>query len=258
MKILFTGDIVGRCGIDSAFEFIPDLKDKYDIDFVIANAENAAGGFGVTRDTLADLERAGINAFTLGNHAFSKAEVISVFDEGYFDIVRPYNFSDTNSGRGFMIVTAPNGLKVGIVNLLGQLYINDCAKSPFEVAEPIIEEIKQQTNIIIVDIHAEATSEKKALGYFLDGKVSAVFGTHTHIQTSDEEILKNKTAYITDVGMCGAKHSVLGAEISTAISKFTHEGRGKYKSANGERIFCAVIVDIDENGKATSIERIRL
>lgn len=258
MKILFVGDIVGRCGIDSAFENIPDLKDKYGIDLCIVNAENAAGGFGATKETLSDLERAGADAFTLGNHAFSKAEILSVFEEGCFDIIRPANFAKSDLGASFMVVTAKCGQKVGVINVLGKLFVSECEESPFEVIDALVEKVKEKTDIIIVDIHAEATSEKKAMGYYLDGKVSAVFGTHTHIQTADEEIFKNGTAYITDVGMCGAKNSVLGAEISCAIAKFTHEGKGKYKAANGERVFCAMVLEVDEEGKAVSIERIRI
>ena len=258
MRILFVGDIVGRCGIDAAFENIPDIKEKYGIDLCIVNAENAAGGFGATRDTLSDLERAGADAFTLGNHAFSKAEISSILCENSFDIIRPENFANGEAGEGVMIVRAKNGQRVGVINLLGKLYVDVCDKSPFDVVDSLVERVKEKTDIIIVDIHAEATSEKKALGYYLDGKVSAVFGTHTHIQTSDEEIFDGGTAYITDVGMCGAKNSVLGAEISAAIAKFTHEGRGKYKAASGEKIFCAVVIEVDENGKTLKIERIRI
>lgn len=258
MKILFIGDIVGRCGIDAVFEKVYDLKEKYGIDFCIANCENAAGGFGITREILEDLKRAGVDAFTGGNHIFSQKNNLKVFDDIEFDIVRPYNLPGANPGRGATVVTAKCGKKIGIINLLGNLYMNDSTGNVFEFAEKAIDEIKDRADIIIIDVHAEATSEKKALGYYLDGKISAVFGTHTHIQTADEQIFEGGTAYITDAGMCGAKNSVLGAEIKTAIAKFISKEKVHYKGADGEKIFCGVIIDVDDDGKATDIKRIRI
>ena len=258
MKILFIGDIVGRCGIDAAFENVPDIKDKYGIDFCIANCENSAGGFGVTAAVLEDLQRAGIDAFTGGNHIFSQKEALGVFDDTAFDIARPYNLSGKNPGKGAIISVARNGKKIGIINLLGNLFMDNEEENAFESADFAIDEIKDKSDIIIVDFHAEATSEKKAMGYYLDGRVTAVLGTHTHIQTADEEILEGATAYITDVGMCGAKNSVLGAEINMAVSRFLSEGKGKYKAANGERIFSAVMIEVDDGGKVVGIERIRI
>jgi len=258
MKILFIGDIVGRCGIDAAFENVPDIIDKYGIDFCIANCENSAGGFGTTAAVLEELQRAGVDAFTGGNHIFSQKDALGVFDHASFDIARPYNLSSASPGKGAIVATSKCGKKIGIINLLGNLFMHDGVENAFKSADAAIDEIKDRTDIIILDFHAEATSEKKALGYYLDGKVTAVIGTHTHIQTADEEILEGGTAYITDAGMCGAKNSVLGAEISMAVSRFVDEEKGRYKAANGERVFCAVIIEADDNGKATAIERIRI
>jgi len=257
VKILFVGDIVGRCGIDAAFENVFDIREKYGIDFCIANCENSAGGFGVTKAVLEDLQRAGVDAFTGGNHIFSQKDE-SIFESSEFDIVRPYNLPGKNPGKGAIVVTAKCGKKIGIINLLGNLYMNCGAENVFDSADKAIAEIKDRADIIILDVHAEATSEKKALGYYLDGKATAVFGTHTHIQTADEEIFKDGTAYITDAGMCGAKNSVLGAEIKTAIAKFISKDKVHYKGADGEKMFCGVIIDVDDDGKATEIERIRI
>ena len=258
MKILFVGDVVGRCGIDAVFENVPDIKEKYGIDFCIANCENSAGGFGVTADVLRDLQRAGVDAFTGGNHIFAQKDSLSVFNDAEFDVVRPYNISPSNPGKGALVARAKSGERIGIINLLGTLFMNGTGENAFKAADEAIESIKDRAEIIIVDFHAEATSEKKALGYYLDGKVSAVFGTHTHIQTSDEEIFEGGTAYITDAGMCGAKNSILGAEISGAVERFVNEEKPKYKGADGERIFCGVIIETDDNGKTVKIERIRI
>ena len=256
MKILFIGDVVGRCGVDAVFENLPDLKEKYQIDFCIANCENSAGGFGVTREVLEDLQRAGVDAFTGGNHIFSKREHLMVFDDMQFDIARPCNLSPESPGKGHVICNC-KGIKIGIISLLGNLFMDCGVQNAFKSAEEEVRKVKGKADIIIIDFHAEATSEKKAMGYFLDGKVSAVFGTHTHIQTADEEILPQGTAYITDTGMCGAKNSVLGAKILPAVTRFLEGGKGHYEGADGEKLFCGIIADIDESGKVTDILRVR-
>lgn len=257
MKILFIGDVVGRCGVDAVFENLPDLKEKYQIDFCIANCENSAGGFGVTREVLEDLQRAGVDAFTGGNHIFSKKEHLGVFDDMQFDIARPCNLSSESPGKGHVICRC-KGIKIGIISLLGNLFMPGDAEHSFKAVEEEVQKVKEKADIIIIDFHAEATSEKKAMGYFLDGKVSALFGTHTHIQTADEEILPQGTAYITDAGMCGAKNSVLGAKILPAVTRFIEGGKGHYEGADGERIFCGIVAEFDENGKAVKVERIRI
>jgi hypothetical protein len=258
MNILFIGDVCGRCGRDALFQYLPDIKYEYDVDFTIANGENSAGGLGITRSTYEEMTRAGVDFFTLGNHAFSKAnDVTALLNEGE-NIVRPENMLPENlPGRGLETVRAKNGVKVAIINLIGRIYMAE-ANDPFKTADLLIEEAKRSADVIIVDFHAEATSEKEAMGFYLDGKVAGVFGTHTHIQTADEKILPKGTAYITDAGMTGAVNSVLGMEIETALGRFTEpEKTHKFKSAEGKARFCAVLVSVDEkNGLATGVKRI--
>ena len=258
MNILFIGDIVGRCGRTAVAENVFELREKYNIDLCIANCENAAGGFGITFDTASELVRSGCDAFTTGNHVFSKRDIIRMFGENEFDIVRPYNLPKEDPGRGYMICTAKNGKRVAVINLLGRLYCDLPVSSAFDAADKAISEAEKKADYIVVDIHAEATSEKKALGYYLDGRVTAVLGTHTHVQTADEMILPHGTAYISDVGMCSAKNSVLGAEIHLAISRFRTSVPSRFQSAEGERQFNAVVVETGEGITAKKIIRINL
>ena len=216
MKVLCIGDIVGRVGRDMVFSYLD--KAQYDYDLIIANGENAAHGRGITKPVYEELKRAGIDGITLGNHAWGCPDVVKVLEYND-DIIRPANFDSGCPGIGSMVLKVKNGIEVGIINLIGRVYMQP-AESPFTMVEPIIEKLKKRTNIIIVDFHAEATSEKVAMGYFLDGKVSVVFGTHTHVQTADDTILPGGTGYITDLGMCGPVHSVLGVEKNTVIKRF--------------------------------------
>lgn len=258
MNILFIGDICGRCGREALFEYLEDVKYEYDVDFTIANGENAAGGLGITVKTFEEMTRAGVDFFTLGNHAFSKANDAKILLERKEALIRPANMlPEELPGTGMEIVRAKNGEKIAIINLLGKVYMEN-AKDPFECAIKLVEEAKKVTNIVIVDFHAEATSEKEAMGFFLDGKVSGVFGTHTHIQTADEKILPNGTAYITDAGMTGAVNSVLGMAVDTAVGRFvTPNESHPFKSAEGKARFCGVCVTVDEkSGKAIEVKRI--
>ncbi|MGM9550753.1 MAG: TIGR00282 family metallophosphoesterase [Clostridia bacterium] len=258
MNILFIGDICGRCGREALFTYLEDIKYEYNIDYTIANGENAAGGLGITVKTYEEMTRAGVDFFTLGNHAFSKANDATVLLERGENIVRPSNMLPENlPGEGLAIVRGKNGEKIAIINLLGRIYMEE-AKDPFKEAEILIEKAKKVTNIIIVDFHAEATSEKEAMGFYLDGKVTAVFGTHTHIQTADEKILPKGSAYITDAGMTGAVNSVLGMEVNTAVGRFvTPDESHPFKSAEGKARFCGVCVAVDEKtGKALGVKRI--
>ncbi len=258
MNILFIGDICGRCGREALFTYLEDIKYEYNIDYTIANGENAAGGLGITVKTYEEMQRAGVDFFTLGNHAFSKAnDANSLLSRGE-NLVRPANMLPDNlPGEGMAIVRGKNGEKIAIINLLGRVYMDE-ANDPFSEADRLIEEAKKVTNIIIVDFHAEATSEKEAMGFYLDGRASAVFGTHTHIQTADEKILPKKTAYITDVGMTGAVNSVLGMEIDSALGRFiTPNESHPFKSAMSNARFCAVVVTVDEKtGEAVEVKRI--
>ena len=235
MKILAIGDIFGRIGRDAVFEWLEHSRDKYDFD---------------------ELVKADIDAFTLGNHAWGCPDIITIMR--YNDnVVRPANFEGNVCGNGSTVVTAKNGVKVGIINLIGRVYMPQEASSPFYAADAEIEKLKGKCDIIIVDFHAEATSEKSAMGYYLDGRVSAVFGTHTHIQTADAKILPEGTGYITDLGMTGPAHSVLGVNKNVIVARFLGGIPQKFAVAEGKPQFCGAVFEIDENTKKTvSISRI--
>ncbi len=253
MKILCVGDVFGRVGRDMIFSYL----DRYaqDIDLVIANGENAAHGRGITNNVYFELKKAGVDGITLGNHTWGCPDVVNILKHND-DIIRPLNFDKTCPGRGSMVLKAKNGISVGVINLIGRVYMEPC-DSPFNAVTEEIEKLKNKTNIILVDFHAEATSEKTALGYYLDGKVSAVFGTHTHVQTADEIILPKGTGYITDLGMTGVIHSVLGVDKNIIIKKFTDGIPQRFEPATGKGRFSGCIFEIDEeSGKTIGIERI--
>jgi metallophosphoesterase (TIGR00282 family) len=254
LSILFIGDIVGKTGRRMVKTFLPLAKGEYKIDLVIANGENLAGGFGITREKAEEIFNSGVNIITSGNHIWDKKEILN-FIENEPRILRPANFPDQVPGRGSTLVNV-NSFKVGIINLQGRIFMEPI-NSPFEIAIREIEKIKKETNIIIVDFHGEATSEKTAMGWFLDGKVSAVIGTHTHVMTADEKILPNGTAYITDVGMTGAKDSVIGIKKELALTRFLKSIPQRLEAENGKGIFSAVVIKIDSlSGKALEIKRI--
>ena len=254
MKILTIGDIFGRIGRDSVFTVLDRMGDS--VDFIVANAENASHGRGLTKPVYEELKSAGINVFTTGNHVWGCPDIESVMR--YNDeVIRPANFEGDIPGKGSVIVTAMNGVQVGVINLIGRTYMQGPIASPFLTADSEIEKLQGKADVILVDFHAEATSEKMALGYYLDGRVSAVFGTHTHIQTADSKILPKGTGYITDLGMTGPEHSILGLDKNTIIKRFVNGMPQKFTVATGKGQFCGAIFDIDENtGKTISVERI--
>jgi metallophosphoesterase (TIGR00282 family) len=255
MKILFIGDIVGKPGRKAVSALLPSLIAKREIDMVIANCENAAAGFGVTRDIVEELYDSHINILTSGNHIWDKKEVLE-FIEDYETLLRPANYPAKVLGHGSVVMPTAAGEYVGVLNLAGRIFMQpiDC---PFEVAKKEIAELKKKTKVIIVDIHAEATSEKKALGWYLDGEVSAVLGTHTHVQTADDEILPQGTAYLSDVGMTGPFDSVIGVKKEAIIERFLTQIPNKFDMAKGDVRLQGVLLDIDaQTGKANSIERI--
>lgn len=258
MNILFIGDIMGRSGRDAVFELLPEIKEEYSIDYTIANGENASGGLGMNTSGYEELCRAGIDFFTMGNHTFSKKDIIRLLNDGE-NIIRPANYKEETPGDGMAIVNVGDK-KLAIINLIGRLYIDENNLSPFFVADSLIEEAKKRTNNIIVDFHAEATSEKEALGYYLDGRVSAVVGTHTHIQTADERILPKGTAYITDAGRTGTRDSVLGLDKDASIARFIlppDEKKPPFNVAKGKAHLCGVVIKIDDqSGRAEEIKRI--
>ncbi|MBF0517413.1 MAG: TIGR00282 family metallophosphoesterase [Nitrospirae bacterium] len=257
MNALFIGDIIGRPGRVLVRNFLPELVQREDISFVVANGENSAGGFGITEKTANELFDCGVHVLTTGNHVWDKKEAVVLISKED-RILRPLNYAPGVPGFGSIVYSLRNGLKAAVVNLAGRVFMapSDC---PFRTVMPAIEEIKRHTNIIIVDMHAEATSEKQALGYYLNGKVSAVIGTHTHVQTADAQILSNQTAYITDVGMTGPAMSVIGVKTSQIIEKFLTQIPVKYEVATGRGIFCAAIIQIDDlTGRSSAIKRLML
>ncbi len=250
---------MGRSGRNAVFELLPDIKNEYDIDYTIANGENASGGLGMNTRGYEELRRAGVDFFTMGNHTYSKKDVLRLFADGE-NIVRPANLAEDNPGEGMAIVNIKNGIKLAIINLIGRVYISEENHSPFFTADEIIKQAKERTPNIIIDFHAEATSEKEALGYYLDGRVSAVLGTHTHIQTADERILPAGTAYITDVGRTGVRDSVLGLDKDVSIARFVLPPDTKkppFNVASGKSQLSAAVITINENtGLAEDIKRI--
>jgi len=257
VKILFIGDIVGKPGRKAVSALLPRIVGQYGVDIVIANCENAAGGFGVTRKIVDELYHNEIDILTSGNHIWDKKETSDFIDD-YETLLRPANYPEGTAGKGSAVIDTRLGISLGVLNLEGRIFMKPL-NCPFRVAEREIEELKHKTNIIIVDIHAEATSEKEALGWFLDGKVSAVLGTHTHVQTADERVLPGGTAYITDVGMTGPFDSVLGIRKEVALERFLTLLPNRFDVAKGDIRLQGVLIDIDnETGKGLSIERLSI
>jgi metallophosphoesterase (TIGR00282 family) len=257
MKILMIGDIMGEPGRRAVARLLPKLVAKHDIDVVVGNGENVAGGFGITSDLMDDLFDLGVSVITTGNHAWDKKEILEVFPREP-RLLRPANYPSGVPGRGSYVFTTPAGESVGILHLMGRAFMPtiDC---PFQVGKREVERLKTQVAAIVVDLHAEATSEKMAMAHYLDGSVTAVAGTHTHVQTADEQILPKGTAYITDIGMTGPLHSVIGIKKELAIEKFLTGMPRRFEVAAGPTVFCAVLLDVDAAlGKAVSIERIRV
>ena len=254
MKILMIGDIFGRIGRDLLFEY--SERGFFGADLVVANAENASHGRGVSKPVYDELCRSGVDGFTLGNHTWDCRDIMNILRHND-NIIRPYNFEGDIPGRGSMVLKAKNGVKVGVINLIGRAEVPLHSSNPFLAADRAIEELNGRCDIIIVDFHAEATSEKLALGYYLDGRVSVVAGTHTHVQTADEQIFASGTGYITDLGMTGPAVSVLGMDKNVIIQRFVNGLPNKFDTATGKGQFCAALFEIDEQSKkAISAERI--
>jgi metallophosphoesterase (TIGR00282 family) len=254
MKILFIGDIVGKPGREAVRTLLPKLRKKRKIDLAVANAENAAGGSGLTPQLAAELFSYGLDLLTSGDHIWKRKEILQIIDKED-RILRPENYPQPAPGRGYHIVKARNKTPVGVINLAGRVFMSslDC---PFKCARRAVEQIRKETPVILVDIHAEATSEKVALGWFLDGTASAVLGTHTHVQTADERILPGGTAYITDLGMSGPYNSVIGRKVEQILARFLTQMPVRFEMASENVKLCGVVLDIDEaSGKARLIER---
>ena len=254
MRLLFLGDVVGNSGVDFLEKNIYKLKKDYAVDFTIVNGENSAKGNGITPKSFNDLVRLGADVVTTGNHCFRRKEMEGLYDSNDI-LLRPANFPEGVVGRGYTVIDLGR-VSIAVINLMGTVYL-DALDNPFNVMDRLLERIG--TPNIIVDLHAEATAEKKARGHYLDGKVTAVLGTHTHVQTADEAILPGGTAYITDVGMTGAELSVLGVETALAIDKLRTHCPVTFRESTNPCFLNAVCVEFNENtGRAVSIERIQL
>jgi len=257
MNILFIGDIIGNSGVKKVVEILPTFKKEKNIDFVIANGENSAEGMGITAKIFKDLIACGVNVITMGNHTWGKKEIFNLIDN--HNLIRPANYPDGVVGRGYDIYNC-NDKKIAVINLIGRVDMGVLSENPFLIAEKIINEIKDNVDVIIIDFHAEATAEKIAMGYFLDGKVAAVLGTHTHVQTADEKILENGTAYITDVGMTGPVKSVIGMDVDASIKRFVTTLPERYKVSDDKNVAlngCILKIN-DETCRPEKIERINL
>jgi metallophosphoesterase (TIGR00282 family) len=256
MHVLFIGDIIGRTGRKCISHFFPKIKEEFNVDFTIANVENAAGGFGIIPKLADELLSSGIDVLTSGNHIWNKKEIIEYIAQEK-RLLRPANYPPDVPGKGTVVINSENGYTIAVMNLCGRVFMSplDC---PFRVAEMELAALKEKTNIIILDFHAEATSEKIAMGWFLDGKISAVIGTHTHVQTNDAQILPQGTAYITDVGMTGPFDSVIGIKKEIILERFINQIPYRLIPANSDPRLSAVLLDIDDkNGKTLSIRTIQ-
>lgn len=253
MNILFLGDVFGSTGREIVAENLRDLKKEYQIDFTVANGENAAHGKGLSMKAADELYEAGVDFITMGNHTWNNSNIMHFIED--YPIVRPANFHPDLPGRGYDIRDTAEG-KIGILNLQGRVYM-DPADNPFDCALRLAEKMREETPVIIVDFHAEATSEKIALATVLDGKVSAVIGTHTHVQTADERILPKGTGFITDAGMCGPSDSIIGMSAARVTEKFIYNTPQRFEPARGSGQLNGVVLQIDrQTGKTTRIERV--
>ena len=254
MRILAVGDIVGESGVRKLKSELPRIKNTENIDFVITNGENSAGGMGITEKNFNDILEAGTDVVTMGNHTWGKKDIFKFID--HKQLLRPANYPKGVVGKGLGIYECKDK-KIAVMNFMGRVDINILTENPFLLAKEMVNELQEKVDIIVIDFHAEATAEKIAMARYLDGKVTCIFGTHTHVQTADEQILPNGTGYITDIGMTGPKNSVIGMDAEVSIKRFETTLPEKYKLAEGECILNAVIFDIDEtNNKVTDIKRI--
>jgi len=256
VRVLFIGDVVGKPGRVAVRDLLNGLVDKRNIDLVAANAENTAGGFGITAETAEELFSAGVHVLTTGNHVWDKKEALELLDRSE-SVLRPANYPPGAPGAGHTTVETPGGVPVTVLNLSGRVFMDnlDC---PFRKADEILSVLDPGNRCVVVDVHAEATSEKRALGLYLDGRVSAVLGTHTHIQTADERIMTGGTAYISDLGMTGNEDgSVIGIEFKAARYRFLKQMPARFDLAKGAPVLCGALIEIDtDSGKALSIRRI--
>ena len=256
MKILAVGDLIGSAGIKKLKSELPRLKEQEKIDFIIVNGENSAEGMGITERNFKDILEENVDVITMGNHTWGKKDIFKFIDHP--KLIRPANYPKGVVGKGYNIYTCKDK-KIAVINLIGRVDINVLSENPFILARELVQKLQNKVDMIFIDFHAEATAEKIALGHYLDGKVTAVYGTHTHVQTADEAILDNGTAYITDIGMTGPKNSVIGMDVAASIKRFETTLPERYKVATGECIFNGVIFDVDEaTNKVKGIKRVNI
>lgn len=257
MKVLFMGDVMGEPGGRAIRTFLPPLREQWCPDLVIANGENMADGAGITRVHADLLFAAGVDVVTNGNHVWDKAQAWTLLDQDA-RLLRPHNLPSDSPGSGWWTGTLSSGVRVGVLNLLGSVFMHPIAGCPFRHADAALDAKPPEVNIVIVDFHAETTLEKTSMGWYLNGRVSAVLGTHTHIPTADERILSGGTAYITDAGMCGCYDSAIGLGVENSLQRFVAKRPAPYDVASGRASLCGVLLEIDDGtGRAISIERVR-
>lgn len=258
IKILCLGDVVGQPGRQALKEHLPTIKKQMGVNFTIVNAENACGGLGLDAKHAYEIKDYGVDVITLGDHTWSKKEIVSVFEEKPSWLIRPYNYPSGAPGSGWTSIKTSEGLTVTVANLLGRVFMDGLWDCPFVASKKILAELPEESNIVVFDFHCEATSEKIAFGRHLDGEASIVFGTHTHVQTADETILPAGTAYITDIGMCGSPDGVIGMDLSVALYRFTTARPKFYEAAKGKGVLNGIVAEIDtKSGKALKIQRLK-
>jgi hypothetical protein len=255
MKLLFVGDVVGKPGRRAVKNLLPRLVDRHRADYVVVNVENAAGGFGVTPEVLADIQDLPIDCFTTGNHVWDKKEGVELLDR-MPNLLRPANYPEGNPGKGLHVGETAAGIPVAVINLEGRAFMSPL-DSPFLAADRLLKQLDPRVKVVLVDFHCEATSEKQALGFYLDGRVSVVLGTHTHVPTADERILPRGTAFQTDAGMTGPYESVIGMRVDKVLKRFLLATPSSFEVAKRDVRLAGAVIDVDEQtGKARSIERL--
>lgn len=258
MKLLFVGDVVGQSGRRVLLHNLPTLSDRLKLDFVVVNAENAAAGFGITEKIAQEFFAHGIHVLSTGNHVWDKKEALE-FIAKEPRLLRPHNFPPETPGSGWVVGETAAGIRVGVLNVMGQAFMHPTLACPFDCVKEALAHKPPDVQVVLLDFHAETTSEKMAMGWFVDGKISALVGTHTHVPTADERLLPQGTAYISDVGMTGCYDSVIGMDKDKALRRFVQKLPERHEVAEGRGTLCGVVIDIDEGtGKSRSIQRLSI
>lgn len=258
LKLLFLGDIFGEPGRRAVKTFVPGLREEHKLDLVLANCENAAAGRGISEKLAREIMSAGVDFMTSGNHVYGAKDSLPFLSSPDCPVLRPYNYSLSSPGRGIGVVTARNGVRVGVINIMGEIFMNPTVNLPFDSFDEAWGRLKDNCDLTVLDFHAETTSEKRAMGWHVDGKVQLMVGTHTHVQTADEEILPRGTAYITDLGMTGPYDSVIGMKKEVVLRKLRCQIPTKFEVADGDVRLCGAICEIDVDARrALKIERVQ-